>query len=168
MAENVNKINFKKVSKKLLEKSEPLKTLDDEIIEITGEEDVDHINSQVDSSSKQTVDITEASVKTENLLSKQNRTENLLSPSHISDISLILSHNLVSTNNVNYHVKVPKLVINKFDGNVLHFMSFWEHFKAAIPSNVKLNNIDKFNYLIYYLKDDPLDTNCCFTLSSEN
>ena len=120
----MNEINFKKISKNLLEKSEPLKNLDDEIIDLTGEEDVDHINSEVDSLSKQTVDITEVLVKTENLISKQNRTENLLSPSHISDISLTVSHNLVSTNNINDNVKVLKLAINKFDGKVLHFMSF--------------------------------------------
>ena len=40
------------------------------------EEDVDRINSEVDSSSKQTEDIIEVLVKIENLLSKQNRTEN--------------------------------------------------------------------------------------------
>ena len=154
--ENVTEINLRKYQKTLTEKSELLKNLDDEIIDLIDEEDVGRINSEVDSSSKQTEDITEVLVKIENLLSKQNRTENLLSPSH-SDISSIGSHNPVSINNINDNVKVPKLVINKFDGNVLHFMSFWDQFKAAIHSNTKLNNIDKFNYLISYLKDEPLD-----------
>ena len=80
--ENVTEINLRKYQKTLLEKSELLKNLDDEIINLIDEEDVDRINSEVDSSSKQTEDITEALVKIENLLSKQNRTENLLSPSH--------------------------------------------------------------------------------------
>ena len=47
-------------------------------------------------------------------------------------------------------------------------MSFWDQFKAAIHSNTKLNNIDKFNYLISYLNDEPLDTIRGLTLSSEN
>ena len=47
-------------------------------------------------------------------------------------------------------------------------MSFWDQFKAVILSNAKLNNIDKFNYLISHLKDEPLDTICGLTLSSEN
>ena len=72
---------------------------------------------------------------------------------------------MVSTIN---NEKVPKLVIYKFDGNVLHFMSFWDQFKAAIHSNVKLNNVDKFNYLIFCLKDEPLHTICCLTLSLED
>ena len=52
-----------------------LKNLDDEIVDLIDEEDVDRINSEVDSSSKQTEDITEVLVKTENLLSNQNRNE---------------------------------------------------------------------------------------------
>ena len=143
-----------------------MKNLDDEIIDLI-DEDVDRTNSEVDSSSKQINDITDVLVKIENLLSKQNRTENFLTPSH-SDISLIGSHNSVSTNNINDNVKVPKIVINEFDGNVLHFMSLWDQFEAAIHSNIKLNNIDKFNYVISCLKDKALDTIRGLTLSSKN
>ena len=72
-------INLRKYQKTLTEKSEMLKNLDDEIIDLIVQEDVDRINAEVDSSSKQTQGITEVLVKIENLLSKQNRTENLLS-----------------------------------------------------------------------------------------
>ena len=81
---------------------------------------------------------------------------------------MIGSHNPVCASNLNDTVKISKLVINKFDGNVLYFISFWDQFKAAIHSNAKLNNIDKFNYLISYLKGEPLDTIPVLTLSSEN
>ena len=47
-------------------------------------------------------------------------------------------------------------------------MGFWGQFKAAIHSSIKLNNIDKHNYLTSYLKDEPLDTIQGLTLSSEN
>ena len=77
--ENVTKINLRKYQKTFLEKSELLKNLDDEIIDLIYEEDADRINSEVDISPKQIEDITEVLVKIENLLSKQNRTENLLS-----------------------------------------------------------------------------------------
>ena len=113
--ENVTAINLREYQKTLVEKSELLKNLGDDTIDLIDEEDVDRINSEVDSSSKQTEDITEVLVKIENLLSKQSRIENLLSPSH-SDIWSIGSQNLVSINNINHNVKVPKLVINKFDG----------------------------------------------------
>ena len=165
--ENVTEINLRKYQKTLLEKSELLKKLDDEILDLINEDETDHINSEVDSSSKQNEDINEVLVKIENLLSSQNRNENILSPHH-SDISSIGSHNPVSTNVMHDNIKVPKLMIEKFDGNVLHFLRFWDQFKSAIHTNSKLNNIDKFNYLITYLKDEPLDTIRGLTLSSEN
>ena len=111
-------------------------------------------------------DINEVLVKIENLLSTQNRNENLLS--RHSDISSIGSQNPVSTNVIHDNIKVPKLMIEKYDGNVLHFLRFWNQFKSAIHTNSKLNNIDKLNYLITYLKDEPLDTIRGLTLSSEN
>ena len=64
----MTEINLRKYHKTLLEKSELLKNLDDEIIVLIDEEDVDCINSEVDSWAKQTEDITEVLVKIENLL----------------------------------------------------------------------------------------------------
>ena len=69
--ENVTEINLRKYQKTLLKKSELLKNLDDEIIDLI-DKDVYRINSEVESSSKQIGDITEVLVKIENLLSKQN------------------------------------------------------------------------------------------------
>ena len=63
----MTEISLRKYQKTLLEKSELLKNLDDEIIDLIDEEDVDRINSEVDSSAKQTEDIAEVLVKTENL-----------------------------------------------------------------------------------------------------
>ena len=64
----MTEISLRKYQKTLLEKSELLKNLDDEIIDLIDEENVDRINSEVDSSAKQTEDIAEVLVKTENLL----------------------------------------------------------------------------------------------------
>ena len=64
----MTEISLRKYQKTLLEKSELLKNLDDEIIDLIDEEDVDRINSEVDSPAKQTDDIAEVLVKTENLL----------------------------------------------------------------------------------------------------
>ena len=64
----MTEISLRKYQKTLLEKSELLKNLDDEMIDLIDEEDVDRINSEVDSSAKQTEDIAEVLVKTENLL----------------------------------------------------------------------------------------------------
>ena len=59
MTENMTEINLRKYQKTLPEKSELLKNLDDEIIDLVYDVDVVRVNSEVDSSSKQTEDITE-------------------------------------------------------------------------------------------------------------
>ena len=59
MTENMTEINLRKYQKTLPEKSELLKNLDDEIIDLVDDVDVVRANSKVDSSSKQTEDITE-------------------------------------------------------------------------------------------------------------
>ena len=65
----MTEISLTKYQKNWLGQPELLKNLDNEIIELIDdydEEDVDHINSEVDSSSKQTEDITEVLFETEN------------------------------------------------------------------------------------------------------
>ena len=59
MTENMTEINLRKYQKTLPEKSELLKNLDDEIIDLVDDVDVVRANSEVDSSAKQTEDITE-------------------------------------------------------------------------------------------------------------
>ena len=44
-------------------------------------------------------------------------------------------------------VRLPKLMIQPFDGNVTHWTSFWDSFDSAIQQNTGLNEVDKFNYL---------------------
>lgn len=41
---------------------------------------------------------------------------------------------------------LPKL--QKFKGNFMCWMSFWDSFKAAIHNNPDISQVDKFNYLI--------------------
>ena len=46
-----------------------------------------------------------------------------------------------------YHVKLPKLSIERFGGDLTKWMTFWDAFYAAVHSNPHLSNIEKFNYL---------------------
>lgn len=48
-------------------------------------------------------------------------------------------------------VKLEKLSLPNFDGNILSFQNFWESFDSRVHSNANLNPIDKFDYL----------RNCC-------
>ena len=44
-------------------------------------------------------------------------------------------------------IKLPKLVLKRFSGDITKWCSFWDTFEAAIHKNSKLATIDKFNYL---------------------
>lgn len=44
-------------------------------------------------------------------------------------------------------VKLPKLQLVSFDGNVLKWNEFWDCFKASVHQNESLSEVDKMNYL---------------------
>ena len=48
-------------------------------------------------------------------------------------------------------VKLPKLTIQPFKGNLTTWITFWDSYKAAIHENSSLSDIDKFNYLCWLL-----------------
>ena len=44
-------------------------------------------------------------------------------------------------------VKLPKLSLKGFNGDITQWPTFWDTFQSSIDSNPGLSNIDKFNYL---------------------
>ena len=44
-------------------------------------------------------------------------------------------------------VRLPRLELRKFDGNILKWQEFWDTFESTIHKNNDLHNIDKFNYI---------------------
>ena len=44
-------------------------------------------------------------------------------------------------------VKLPKLVLKKFNGDLTKWATFWDSFESSIHNNNSLSDIDKFNYL---------------------
>lgn len=55
------------------------------------------------------------------------------------------------------HVKLPKLVIKKFNGDLTKWTKFWDAFSSSIDTNPALCGIDKFNYLISLLESAALE-----------
>ncbi len=53
-------------------------------------------------------------------------------------------------------IKLPKLVLPKFRGDITSYRTFWESFESAVHKNVYLSNIDKFNYLLSLLEGNAL------------
>ena len=49
-------------------------------------------------------------------------------------------------------VKLPKIYVPTFDGNILHGTTFWEQFEVSIHSKTRLINVQKLAYLRHALK----------------
>ena len=54
-------------------------------------------------------------------------------------------------------VRLPKLTIKPFNGNLTNWMSFWDSYKSSIHESSELSNIDKFNYLKSLVTHSALD-----------
>ena len=65
-------------------------------------------------------------------------------------------------------VRLPKLTLKKFDGDVTAWTSFWDSFESSIHFNTDLTDIDKFNYLRSLLELSALESIAGLTLSSTN
>ena len=52
-----------------------------------------------------------------------------------------------NTYSLGTQVKLPKLDLRKFDGDISKWPSFWDAFESSVHSNTKLASIDKLNYL---------------------
>ena len=58
-----------------------------------------------------------------------------------------------STTNSNVGgIRLPKINLPKFNGDVTRFMSFWQSFNCAIHSNDSLSAVNKMNYLVNLLE----------------
>ena len=44
-------------------------------------------------------------------------------------------------------VKLPKLTLRPFSGDLTQWFTFWDSFIAAVHNNSQLVDVDKFNYL---------------------
>ena len=66
------------------------------------------------------------------------------------------------------HVRLPKLTIRPFNGDITNWTTFWDSFESAIDSNSGLTEIDKFNYLKSLLERSAAETVSGLTLTADN
>ena len=65
-------------------------------------------------------------------------------------------------------VRLPKLTIRSFDGDITKWTSFWDSYSSAIHTNSALSEVDKFNYLRSYLDRTARDAISGLTLTDAN
>ena len=66
------------------------------------------------------------------------------------------------------HVKLPKLSLKRFNGDLTRWNTFWDSFESAVHGNSSLTNVDKFNYLNSLLESVASDAISGLTLTSAN
>ena len=65
-------------------------------------------------------------------------------------------------------VRLPKLSIKPFNGDITQWTTFWDSFKSAIHENPTLSDIDKFNYLRSLLECSARESIAGLTLTAPN
>ena len=125
----------------LKEKLETLKLLDSQIVELTGEGELEDEIEQADSfregihaamiKIEEHCTVPAAALPAAATRSQETRpeTSGMTSPSNGS------------------RVKLPKLSIRPFNGEITSWTTFWDSYDSAIHQNPALSDIDKFNYL---------------------
>ena len=146
----------------LQEKLEVLKQLDSEILNLVDEDDLADEIEQSDDFKEgiyaTMVKIEEHCVHSRSLPSPGSSPRS--SPGRDSA-------KLTSPPRVN-KVKLPKLTIRPFNGDLTAWITFWDPYKAAIHDNPALSDIDKFNYLRSLLERAALEAISGLTLTAAN
>lgn len=65
-------------------------------------------------------------------------------------------------------VKLPKITLPRFGGNLLKWSAFWDSYESAVHTNRGLSDVDKFNYLRSLLERTAYDAIAGLTLSAAN
>ena len=73
-----------------------------------------------------------------------------------------------NTYSLGTQVKLPKLDLRKFDGDISKWPSFWDAFESSVHSNTKLAPVDKFNYLNSLLVNSASEAISGLSLTAAN
>ena len=65
-------------------------------------------------------------------------------------------------------VRLPKLELKRFDGELKMWIPFWDSFESAVHNSTELSPVDKFNYLKSLLDGPAAAAIAGLTLSSPN
>ena len=65
-------------------------------------------------------------------------------------------------------VKLPKLSLKRFNGDLAKWITFWDTYESTVHENPSLTSIDKFNYLSSLLESTAAEAISGLTCSSAN
>ena len=77
-------------------------------------------------------------------------------------------HSAHAIHGVAPQVKLPKLLIKKFNGNLTKWVTFWDSFNSSIHANPTLWSVGKFNYLSSLLESSAAEAIAGLNLTAAN
>ena len=145
----------------LQEKLDTLKRLDKEIIDLLEEDKFEDEIQQADSFKE---GIYSAMVKINQLSLTAPVPPSPCPTPHTDDPA----HAHAAVELRGHRVKLPKLTLRAFNGDITTWTTFWDSYEAAIHKNSELSDIDKFKYLKSLLERTAQETITGLTLTSTN
>ena len=167
---DVTQLEQKKMA--LIEKSEILKGLDSQLLEVAEDEwleaeikqsdviqekvklvvlELERIKTKCESPKKrvllESVRVTRSTTPSRSPTPTGETTQSTLTNPRTEDPSTISSTTVSGDTKQSTQVKLPKLTLRDFNGDLTMWTTFWESFESAVHRNPSLSNIDKFNYL---------------------
>ncbi len=143
----------------LKDKPEEIKTLDSEILDLVGDEELEEEVGQADLY-KERIFSTLISIEKATVPAPSTSTSITAAPGTSSGTSPSVP--------MGNKVRLPKLTIKPFNGKLTAWTPFWDAFRSAIHENPELSNIYKFNYLRSLVTHGALEATSGLTLSSAN
>ena len=70
--------------------------------------------------------------------------------------------------NARSSIRLPKLELKKFDGDILKWQEFWDTYESTIHNNPSLEKVDKFKYLKCQLVGRPIDALAGLDITNDN
>ena len=66
------------------------------------------------------------------------------------------------------NIHLPKLSIEPFDGDLQHFLEFWDSFRYSVHENDSISNVQKMTYLKGLLKGGAASCISGFKIADKN
>jgi hypothetical protein len=119
----------------LKEKVDTIKTLDAEIVEL------------IEGETELADEIEQADTYKETLYECVLKVDRLLNATPPTPDAPITAPGAPPTDPRVNRIKLPKLQLRSFNGDLTRWTAFWESFESAVHNNVELSEVEKFNYL---------------------
>ena len=143
----------------LEEKLGTLKLLDSEIVELTEE---DALTTEIEQADDYKSEIYAALVRIDKTLKLATH------PTPPTPAPAAATREATHARVPEPSVRLPKLSIKPFNGDITQWTTFWDSFKSAIHENPSLSDIDKFNYLRSWLERSARESIAGLTLTAPN